>query len=159
MGGEGPPRRAEGAPPGVSGRGRCACCEGMLLDTQRAGQPTQTDHMPGCTCFERATKVWRFAGELRRTAAELRDQASSDDERRRCRYLQRCGTELSDAARASDPAIEVARLGRKYKTEFEKGAEHAKDAGILSQACYALANSKDPGYLSQVAMLLGSQAT
>jgi hypothetical protein len=89
----------------------------------------------------------RFAEDLQRTATRPEGRAASRSERRRQRYLQERVEELSDAACAADPEDEVARLGKKYTNVFEKGGEHAEDAGILSEACFALANGKDPARL------------
>jgi len=86
----------------------------------------------------------RFAEDLQRTAAELEDQAASRTERRRYKYLQECAKELSTAACTPDPVAAVAELDEKYAAEFESGAEHAADAGMLSRACRALAIGEDP---------------
>lgn len=86
----------------------------------------------------------RFAEDLQQAAAELEDRAASRAERRRDQYLKKCAKELIDAACAPDPVEEVAKLGAKYTAEFEKGAEYAEDAGMLSQACRALANGEYP---------------
>jgi hypothetical protein len=150
MGGEeGPPWGPPGAPPRAGG-GRCACCEGMLGDTRAAGRPQRTDHMSGCSCFEGAVKVMRFAEELQRTAADLGDRAGTRTDRRRHQYLKKCAKELFHAACAPDPVQEVAELGNKYKVQFQKGGEHAADAGILSQACSALVNGETPVRLPSV---------
>jgi intein-encoded DNA endonuclease-like protein len=90
----------------------------------------------------------RFAEHLRQTATESGGRVASRSERRRQRYLQERAEDLSNAACATDPENEVAKLGKKYAREFEKGGEHAEDAGILSKACLALANGEDPAHLS-----------
>jgi hypothetical protein len=146
---QGPPGRAPGAPaPAESDR--CDGCGGALYWTMRHRAPMPQDHVRGCPEYSLAGRIVRYRNELERAVSSLEKRTRDPDERAWRKYIDRARAEFASAARTSSPSDAVSRLRSRYTAaspvQDRKGAEGiAAAAAMLSQACTALAEGKDPG--------------
>ena len=125
---------------------RCARCKGRLYYTRLKGQPQQEDHEPGCQAFSTASRMARYADELKQAAAEP-NQGGWRSNRRWRKYLLKSAKELSVAACASDPAAAVRDLGNQYQAECQAPgtpADLTRMAETLMRACRQLAQGEAP---------------
>lgn len=97
----------------------------------------EADHVLPCEVFGRALQVMRYVEELRRAAS-----AGADRQQRR--YLKKAAEDFSTAACADNVQYQVSRLAHNYEGHWAPGAERDTTAGMLWQACTALAQGEDP---------------
>ena len=123
---------------------RCACCGGVLSQTQVTSQPQAIDHLPDCKYYAIAVKVARYAKEVERVTSEATGRGSSGRHPRR--YMQKSAKDLSAAACAPNPRVAIKKLAKRYEKDIRK----AEVAETLMRACQALARSEDPTSITSV---------